>query len=83
MQCARLTRQPFPPTDSLDVLDVLAMQDHLPGVQTAASVFSAITRAAEQQKHDLALQLTLSVTPTNQVAALVQELDPLGEQQLN
>lgn len=51
----------------------------MPHVQVAASAFGAITRAAERQTGTVPLQLGISVTPTNQVTALVQELDPLGE----
>ncbi|WIA18378.1 hypothetical protein OEZ85_009840 [Tetradesmus obliquus] len=52
-------------------------QDHVPHVQVAASAFGAITRAAERQTGTVPLQLGISVTPPNQVTALVQELDPL------
>lgn len=82
MQAVISSRQLFP-LNRCQHCTHLAMQDHLPRVQIAASVFSAIARAAEQQKPHVILQLSISVTPTNQVAALVQELDPLGEQQLH
>jgi hypothetical protein len=58
---------------------LLHVQDHVPHVQVAASAFGAISRAAERQTGTVPLQLGISVTPTNQVTALVQELDPLGE----
>ena len=47
-------------------------------MQIAASAFSALRQAAEQHSRSAALQLGLSVTATNQVTAVVQELDPLG-----
>jgi hypothetical protein len=57
----------------------MPLQDHVPHVQVAASAFGAISRAAERQTGAVPLQLGISVTPTNQVTALVQELDPLGK----
>lgn len=58
---------------------LLTLQDHVPHVQVAASTFGAISRAAERQTGTVPLQLGISVTPTNQVTALVQELDPLSK----
>lgn len=53
-------------------------QELLPAAHVAASVGAAIARAAQQGAGTLPLQLQLSVAPSGQVAALLQELDPLG-----
>eukprot|EP00775_Hariotina_reticulata_P008744 gene8744-8924_t len=53
-------------------------EDHLPHAQVAASVFSAVGRAAQQQSEAVPLQLALAITCTNQVTATLQEFDPIG-----
>lgn len=55
------------------------VQDCLPHVQVAASTFGAIARASSSGAGSLTLQLGLSVSSSNQVAALIQEHDPLGK----
>lgn len=60
----------------------VCLQDYLPHVQVAASTFGAICRAVGSKAGSLTLQLDLSVSPTKQVTALIQELDPLSKKSL-
>lgn len=67
-------------SNSADTACQTMLQDYLPHVQVAASTFGAISRAASNRASRVTLQLGFSVSSTNQVAALIQEHDPLSEE---
>ena len=60
----------------------LPLQETCPHVQVATSAFASITAAAAQGVHTAKLQVTLAVSSSYKVTALIQAKDPLSGDEL-